>query len=237
MRARILDVREILASVGDPNAMAPELAQCIEQAAQCVISGGVVVFPTETFYGIAVSVERLDALERLFRIKGRDENKPIGLIAGERTDAERVFHVDPSLTPLLETFWPGPLTLVAPPKKDLPMQLTSAPFEIQGVMYPPAVGVRVSSHPIACALAQKSGGLITATSANFAGAQAPRAIAQMDKILCDKVDLVLDAGELGGQKPSTLIRLLTDKLWILRQGAVTQTQLQTVLPQIPVVLG
>jgi L-threonylcarbamoyladenylate synthase len=182
----------------------------LEQAASVIARGGLVIIPTETFYGLAALATDAAALERVAVLKGREASKALPLIAGSREQVETVARLPQPLAALAERFWPGPLTLALPPTVALSPQLLA-----------PAgtVGVRVSSHPLARALALRAG-IITATSANLAGRSPSLAATAVDTAVTSATDLVLDAGPCPGGAASTILGLQGGKVVLYRAGAV-----------------
>jgi L-threonylcarbamoyladenylate synthase len=179
-------------------------------------AGELVVFPTETFYGIGADPMQPSALDRIFEVKGRQPDKPIALIAADIVSALALAREIPNGVRLLaEAFWPGPLTLVLPAREELNPALIG-----------PAGGiaVRVSSHPIARQLARTLGGLITATSANLSGEPAARMLAQARQSLGARIPVYLDGGALRGDAPSTVVAFDKDgSPAILRAGVIDRS--------------
>ena len=124
----------------------------------------------------------------------------------------------------MERFWPGPLTLVLPARDDLPAELAAGTG---------CIGVRVSSHPIACALAAAVGEPITATSANRAGDPAACDVATARRALGAAVDVYLDGGTLAGGSGSTVLLVANDGARVIRVGAVSSEALRDVLGAFP----
>jgi L-threonylcarbamoyladenylate synthase len=175
--------------------------------------GELVCFPTETYYGLAVDARSQEAVARLIAAKGRREDAPIATIAADVGSA-RTLWADPVPAPAIElaaAHWPGPLTLVCPAAPGVPAPLVG----------PDGVGVRVSSHPWAAALAAAFGGPITATSANLTGSAPTRRAAEASAQLGASVAHYLDGGETPGGRPSTIAAIRPDgSLHIIRQGPV-----------------
>jgi L-threonylcarbamoyladenylate synthase len=172
----------------------------------------VVVYPTETFYGLAADALSLPALARLAAAKGRGADKALSLLVDDsRLDAALaglVAEVPPLARRLIAAHWPGPLTIALPARGGLPPPIVSSGF----------VAVRASPHPVARALVAAFGGPITATSANLAGA--PPSTTAAGAAGAFPGCLVLDGGETPGGAPSTLVRVAGDRLEVLRQGAI-----------------
>lgn len=201
--------------------MAEQNPTVISDALAALAAGEAIVYPTETFYALGVDALSLNALERLFAIKGREPGKPVALIAANLTMAFAVARDVPVQARVLaEAFWPGPLTLVLPARDGIPAALIGADG---------GVGVRVSSHPIARALAAGFGGPLTATSANLAGALPAVELDAARRTLGDKVKVLVDDGELAGGAPSTVVAVDRAGMRVLRPGAVSERQLAAAL--------
>ena len=193
----------------------PEIST-IEDAIDALRSGELVVYPTETFYGVAADPLSKSALNRLFAIKGRDAAKTVAMIAADTRSAFSLAReVPPIAWRLAECFWPGPLTLVLPARAQIAPELIG----LSG-----GVGVRVSSHPTARALAAGLERPITATSANRAGESPAKTLADARKALGRKIKVYLEGGTLGSSAPSTVLEVAGDRWRIIREGAVSGRQ-------------
>jgi L-threonylcarbamoyladenylate synthase len=179
-------------------------------AAEALRRGEVVAYPTETFYGLGVNALDELALVRLRQLKGRDAGKAISVLVSGPEMLDRLCRVVPPLARrLMAAYWPGPLTLVLPARKDLPRPLVS-----EG-----CVAVRESPHPTALALVAAFGSPVTATSANPAGeppATTPEVVEEMFEGRCR----VIHGGTTLGGFASTVARVRGGRLEILRQGAL-----------------
>ena len=190
----------------------------IERAARALDAGELVVFPTETLYGVGCHALRSDALARLRHVKQREAEKGIAVIVGDRAQLSLLSEdVSPAARRLMERFWPGPLTLLLPARPGLPHPLVR-----DGL-----VGVRLSSSPTARALAVAIGAPLAAPSANPAGAEPARDIAAARAYFGGAVAVYLDAGIVAGP-PSTLVDP-GPPLRILRAGAVPEEDLRAAL--------
>ena len=189
----------------------PEI-NLIARAIHILKTGGVIAFPTETFYGLAADVTNEDAVEKIFHLKGRDFSNPVALIIGnDRQLHGLVEEIPDSSRILMQTFWPGPLTLVFKASPQIIPKLTAHTGKI---------GIRISSHPVAACLANQLDGPITATSANFSGT--PEILSPQEVVQClgDGVDLVIDGGLSPGGKGSTILDVTLDPPVTLREGAI-----------------
>lgn len=190
----------------------------VRKAVECILNGGVVAFPTETYYGLAVDPYNESALLNLFKLKQRESEKAIlVLIENSRKIDTVAANVPKEFKPLIEKFWPGPLTLIFPAKNTLSPLLTGKTK---------TVGVRVSPHPIAGALVRAMGKPVTATSANISGQKPAKSANEVKKIFGDRIDFIIDGGETAAGLCSTLVGLKNGVLTILREG---QADLRTEL--------
>jgi len=184
----------------------------LAEALATLNEGGLVVIPTETFYGIACDARSEKAADRLIRIKGRERGKPIPLIAGD-IDVVRnsVSYLPVKFQHLANEFWPGALTMVLPSAKNFPIAITAGTR---------TVGIRVPGPSFARELAMAFKGPITATSANRAGQQPPQSVKELDPLLIQSIDLVVDGGKTPGGSPSTVLDLTVDPPVIIRPGVL-----------------
>jgi L-threonylcarbamoyladenylate synthase len=195
--------------------------EAYDEALAALAAGEAIVYPTETFYALGVDALSPRALERLFLIKRREPGKPVALIAAASAMAFTVASEVPAQARVLaEAFWPGPLTLVLPARDGIPAALIGADG---------GVGVRVSSHPIARALAAASRRPLTATSANLAGESPAVELGAARRAFGDKVKVFVEGGSLAGGAPSTVVAVNRAGMRVLRQGAVSERQLADAL--------
>lgn len=189
----------------------------LKEAAAILKSGGLVAYPTESFYGLAADAANEAAIHRLFQIKRRKPSEPILLLIPDVGSLKRyVAHVPVAAKELMDTFWPGALTIVFEAQKDVSMLLTAGTGKI---------GVRLSSHPLATALAQAMGSAITGTSANVSGEPPCSTPHSVFKALGKGVDKILDGGETPGEKPSTVLDVTTYPHTVLREGIISKKML------------
>lgn len=187
------------------------------KAAEVISGGGVVAFPTETFYGLAVDPFNVGALERLFRLKERSGDKPVLVLIDKIERLPRLASKIPGqYRKLIAGFWPGPLTLVFAGLAQLPDLLTDADG---------TVGVRLSSHPIARRLAMVVGGVITGTSANPSGLPAAVSAAQVKEMFPVGIDHVIDGGDVPGGLGSTIAGVEGNGLKLIRAGSIPYEEL------------
>lgn len=180
-------------------------------AAQVVKSGGLVVYPTETVYGLGCDPFNVEAVTRLLDVKG-DRHKPLPVLASGLADVEKVAFVDERVKQLADKFWPGSLTLVLCKKPSFPDVVT---FGLD------SVGVRIPDNDVALDLIGLSGGLLVGSSANLSAEPPPRSVNELSKELKALVDVVLDGGITAKGVPSTVVDLSKEKPKILREGPIS----------------
>lgn len=185
----------------------------LDRAVEVIRGGGVVAFPTETFYGLAVDPFNERALTRLFAVKQRPLDKAILLLIGCREQLSLLgqMPLPESFQLLMDHFWPGPLTIILPARPGLSPMLTGNTGTI---------GVRMSSHPVAQLLAEAVGGPITATSANLSGEIAACSAFEVRRDLAGLVDYIVDGGGTPGGSGSTIVRRSDDRWQLVRPGVI-----------------
>ena len=184
----------------------------IAQAVEALRAGEVVLYPTETVYGLAVDPFNTQAVEKLFKVKGRDADKPVLLIVGDVGQLDTIVsEISPHAQACMDRFWPGALTLLLPKTDALPHSITAGSDK---------VGVRCPGLDTARELCNAFGGALTSTSANLSG-EAPAL--SLDGLDLTGVTLAIDGGDLEASAPSTLYDPETRK--VLREGAISLAML------------
>jgi L-threonylcarbamoyladenylate synthase len=179
----------------------------VEQAFHCLIQGQILLFPTETVYGLGVDSAQPKAIERLYEIKGRPKEKPFQwLIADSDTVRKNSPIWTTSAEKLAKSFWPGPLTLVLPSRED-------------------TVGWRIPNHDWLLGLLKKLGRPLISTSANLAGEPPALSCEEGIEKLGERIQMAIDGGKVALGKPSTVVRLISDKVEILREGAISKDEI------------
>ena len=191
----------------------------IRKAAAILRMGGVVIYPTDTVYGLGCNPAETGAAQRICKIKGRAD-KPLPLACADMETARRVVKFTPVAERVAARFWPGPLMLVLPAKINYSIWVTHGASTL---------GVRIPDNDIARRLAELSGGVIVSTSANRSGELPPPTAQGAASQLGGEVDLILDGGLSPLSQPSTVLDLSGDHAWILRSGPITAEQLREVM--------
>ncbi|HEX7226754.1 MAG TPA: L-threonylcarbamoyladenylate synthase, partial [Candidatus Binatia bacterium] len=180
----------------------------LSQAIASLKCGDVIVFPTETVYGLGADALNPAAVERIFQLKGRNPDTPIPIIVADQGMLkDLVQEIPPIARKLMEQFWPGPLTLVLPAAPGMPKQLLNRTG---------GVGVRISSEPIARQLAQELGHPLTATSANPSGRPAAATIEQAQDYFAAEIGIFIDGGQLPSKIGSSVVEVIDDRIRIIR---------------------
>jgi tRNA threonylcarbamoyl adenosine modification protein (Sua5/YciO/YrdC/YwlC family) len=198
---------------------APE-RNVIDYAANFIKRGRVIAIPTDTFYGLSTDPFNLAAIERVFQVKGRAENKALPILVNSVEQAVTLMRDVPDAFLTLATkFWPGPLTLVVEATHRLPLKVTGNSGR---------VALRWADSRIATALIEAVGGPITGTSANLSGHASCTNAEQITQQLGNSLALVLDAGDTGGTLASTIVRINGDEWTIVREGALPDIEIHSV---------
>ncbi len=196
----------------------------LKEPAQLIKKGGIVIFPTETVYGIGTNGFNEESIRRIYEIKKRDFNKPISLLV---SNIEMVKMVAENITDLeralMEQFWPGPFTIILKKKKIVPDILTARGD---------TVGVRMPSGTIAKQLIEYAGVPIATPSANISGNPSGINIDDIKNDFEGKVDCIIDGGisELG--VASTIVKVIDGVPHVLREGTITKEQIQEVVSKV-----
>jgi len=192
----------------------------IQAAIEVLEKGGLIGFPTETFYGLGVKFDVESALMRLCDIKQRPKDKAMPLIIGNREILRLVAStVNSAALALMDNFWPGPLTLILPARKGLSEFITAGTRK---------VAVRIPGESFALHLARAASFPITATSANISGHAPAQDAGTVRRYFGNTVDLLIDAGPAPGSLPSTIVDVTGDSIKILREGVIRKESLESI---------
>lgn len=191
--------------------VAPE-RQALAEAAAVLRGGGLVAFPTETFYGLGAAALQPSAVRRVLEVKGRPEGKPLLVLVDSIAMVDVVARAVPERgRVLMARYWPGALTLILPARPGLPHEVTAGSG---------TVGVRLSAHPVARGLVHALGEPVTAPSANPSGLAAPTTAAEVLAHFGARIALTLDGGATAGGAPSTVLDVTVEPPRLVRAGAV-----------------
>ena len=196
----------------------PHIEQKIEQAVAILKEGGVVAFPTDTVYGLGASAFIDRAVERVYRIKGREHNLPLPLLIGDISEIEMVAYPVPEIAwRLARRFLLGGLTIV----------LTRSPsLSTLALGGGESVAVRIPDHPIPLALIGGLGSPLTGTSANKSGRLSPLTAEEVLEQIGEEIDLIIDGGRCKGGVESTVIDITQEIPRVVREGAIPRDEIE-----------
>lgn len=197
----------------------------LRRAADVLRRGGLVVFPTETVYGLGGDATDAKASEKIYAAKGRPSDNPLIIHIAEPADAEKYAVTNPTYYRLAKAFMPGPLTVILPRREIIPLATTGG-LE--------TVAVRCPSHPVAHRLIALCGFPIAAPSANLSGKPSPTCAADVAHDMNGRVDMILDGGESEIGLESTIVKIDGDSLTLLRPGGITYDALCMVCDRVTV---
>ncbi|MCE4623924.1 MAG: threonylcarbamoyl-AMP synthase [Caldisphaeraceae archaeon] len=190
--------------------------EAIDRVSRVIKSGGLVVIPTDTVYGIIADPFNEEAVKRVYSVKERDERKPLPILLAESHHAFLLVEPGELFWSLAMRFWPGQLTIVEKGSKEIPRHLSSWH----------EIGLRLPDCRFCRLIASRIGGAIIGTSANISGKESPRSFEEAFTMLSDRVDLYVDGGEFGKGIPSTVVSVVGGSLKILRRGYISEEELR-----------
>ncbi len=183
--------------------------------------GSVVGLPTDTFYGLAADPFNLAAVEEIYRVKGRPENRALPILVNSIEQClPLTADLPDNFLKLAQKFWPGSLTLVVDASHRIPLKVTANKGR---------VALRWPKSSVACAVIEQVGAPVTGTSANISGFPSCSNASQLAKQLGERLPLILDAGETGATQSSTIVDLRGEEWRVLRRGIVTEEEVQLAL--------
>ncbi|MBP1690802.1 MAG: YrdC/Sua5 family protein, required for threonylcarbamoyladenosine ((6)A) formation in tRNA [Bacteroidetes bacterium] len=195
-------------------------------AAEVIQAGGIIVYPTETLYGIGANAWDGSAIAKVRALKHRTDQKPILVIAGSQDQLRSLTdEISPLARRFIDAFWPGPLTLVFTASKSVPDILSRGTGTI---------GVRIPSSPVCLRLLELAGCPLTSSSANLSGKPPLYNVAEIRRAIPKGVDLFLDGGQLPPSRPSTVLDVTGGVSRLLREGTISEERLRAVDPHLVV---
>ena len=201
-----------------------DIQEQIERGISVLRQGGLVAFPTDTVYGLGACVSLRQAVERVYRVKGRPRNMALPLLLAHTSQIGEVADSVPQIAWLLvRNFLPGALTLVLHKSSSVLDIITGG-----GI----TVAVRIPAHPVPVALAEGLGAPIVGTSANLSGKPSALTADEVYSQLGDKIDLVIDGGRCPGGRESTVVDVTGEAPVVLREGAISREELERVCGNI-----
>lgn len=193
----------------------------LTKAADVILQGGVIGYPTETVYGLGANALSDAVVEKIFELKGREKNKPILIIASELDEVKKLAASFPAQAEILaNAFWPGALTMIFEAAPQLSPLLLGGGNQI---------GIRIPGNQICLELLKLCGVPITSTSANLSGKANPISAREVFENFGDKLDLIIDGGPSQSRTPSTVLQIDTDRLTLIREGAIPKAKIEEII--------
>ncbi|MBA4311912.1 MAG: threonylcarbamoyl-AMP synthase [Chlorobiaceae bacterium] len=191
------------------------------EAARWIQEGGIILYPTDTIYGIGCDAFNEKAVEKIFKIKERSASNPALMLASSAAMVQSlVAEMSPLAIQLMKIFWPGPLTLLFKPKKIMPRLLISEDNKI---------GIRIPDHQFCLFIIEQCNTPIVSTSANLSGIQTSGKISELKKIFFGKVDLIIDSGDLENVTPSTIVDVTAEPPAVVREGVIKKEEIDLII--------
>ncbi|MGL4403613.1 MAG: L-threonylcarbamoyladenylate synthase [Fusobacteriaceae bacterium] len=184
----------------------------------------VIIYPTDTVYGVGARMESENAIKKLYEAKSRAFTSPLIALVSSQEKVFQIARVTPAkkepVKKLMEAFWPGGLTIILKKKANVPEIMVSGGE---------TVGVRMPNHPVALKVIESAGGVLPTTSANISGEATPKSYGELSEEFKDRVDIIIDDGVCPLGTESTIIDMSSKKIKILRTGAITKEQIEAVI--------
>lgn len=189
--------------------------------------GKLIIYPTDTVYGVGGIISNEETIKNIYKAKDRSFSSPLIALVSSTEKIEDIAFINEKnrekIEKLMEKFWPGGLTIILESKKTVP------PIMISNGK---TVGVRMPEHEIALKIIESAGGILPTTSANISGEATPRAYEELDEVFKSRVDIIIDGGKCPIGTASTIIDMSCENIKILREGAISQQQIEKIIGKI-----
>lgn len=191
----------------------------IEEIAKAIKEGKLIIFPTDTVYGIGTNAYNEEACKKIYEIKGRPSCKPLIILISDTSMIEDlVENISPKEQKIIEKFWPGPLTIKFKKRKGILPDIISAGDEY--------VRIRLIKNGLIYKIIEKAEVPVVAPSANISGHPTGIKIDNIIKELGGKVDYILDCGDYKSDEPSTIVQVEDEKIVVIREGKIKREELE-----------
>jgi len=194
----------------------------IEVLAELLREGKIVAFPTETVYGVGTNALIKESVYKIYKIKGRIEEKPLSLHIGTLENLGDIVELDFLTKRLLLQFFPGPINIIVRKKSNIPEWIGTKD----------TLGIRFPSLPICQKLLRLARVPVVATSANISGSEEPKTAEDVMRMLGDKIDAILDWGPVTFGKPSTVVNISSGNIEVIREGPVDRKLLEDIISEL-----
>lgn len=197
-----------------------------EEISNMISNGSLIIYPTDTVYGLGSSIENKEALDKIYTVKNRDKKFPLIALLSDKKYVEKIALINEinreKIKKLMENFWPGGLTIILDKKSIIPSNMVSNGNSI---------GVRIPNHKISIKIIESCGGILATTSANISGEPSPRSYNELSENIKSKVEIVVDDdGVLKGVE-STIIDMRTTPK-ILREGHIARIVIEKIIGKV-----
>ncbi|EFS21453.1 Sua5/YciO/YrdC/YwlC family protein [Fusobacterium gonidiaformans 3-1-5R] len=197
-----------------------------QEIGEQIKKGALIIYPTDTVYGIGASIQSEEALIHLYQAKSRNFSSPLIALVDSVERISEIAYVERKkelLEKLSQKFWPGGLTIILPAKDCVPKIMISGGN---------TVGVRIPNHEMALSIIRASGGILPTTSANISGEATPSSYQELSEAIKRNADIVIDGGVCPVGEASTILDFTKDSIQILRLGAITKEEIEAVIGKI-----
>ncbi len=197
--------------------------EVINEIANALKEGKLVIFPTDTVYGIGTNAYDGEACEKIYQVKGRPKYKPLIILISEISMLEKIVnYISPAEQKLIDTFWPGPLTITFNKRDGILPDVILAGYT--------HIGIRLIKEGLIHNLIQTAGVPIVAPSANLSGNSTGTKMENIIKEFHSKVDYILDYGDIENDTVSTIVQVEDEKVVVIREGKIKKEEIAEVLP-------
>lgn len=197
--------------------------EVINEIANALKEGKLVIFPTDTVYGIGTNAYDGEACEKIYEVKGRPKYKPLLILISEISMLEKIVnYISPAEQKLIDTFWPGPLTITFNKRDGILPDVILAGYT--------HIGIRLIKEGLIHNLIQTAGVPIVAPSANLSGNSTGTKMENIIKEFHSKVDYILDYGDIENDTVSTIVQVEDEKVVVIREGKIKKEEIAEVLP-------
>ena len=197
-----------------------------EEIERYLRAGKLIIYPTDTVYGVGGIIESEETIENIYKAKERNFKSPLIVLVSDMEKIEKIAYINEKnrekIEKLIKRFWPGGLTIILKRKDNVPDIMVSGGA---------TVGVRMPEHEIALNIISRAGGMLPTTSANISGEATPKSYAELSEEFKSRVDIIVDGGECPIGSASTIIDM-SDEPKILRLGAISVEEIEKVIGKI-----
>ena len=190
-------------------------------------NGKIIIYPTDTVYGVGGIITNEETIKNIYKAKDRSFSSPLIALISSADKIEEIAVINEKnrdkINKLIQVFWPGGLTIILESKKIVP------PIMISNGK---TVGVRMPDHETALKIIESAGGILPTTSANISGEVTPRSYEELDEKFKCRVDITVDGGKCPIGTASTIIDMSSENIKILREGAISQSQIENIIGKI-----